>query len=196
MLKKPLKIRKNNLTCLFMFFMLLLVLILTTSSASAQQLYDPLRNVTIGGLGQRVSQWLLNIAIPLTAIMTIWGAILLMTAGGNPQKVKQGQNALTWAMGGLAIVILIEGLFKFGVETIVGAGTLTNLLNTIQRYLLLIGGPLAIVMFLYGAFLMGTAKLDNIKKAKSIFLWTSIALVVISVFTVANLINLINNLAR
>jgi hypothetical protein len=60
----------------------------------------------------------------------------------------------------------------------------------------LIGGPIAIIMFLYGGFLMGTGTPDNIKKAKNVFIWTSVALGIISVFSVSSLISLINQLAK
>jgi len=187
--------KKNNLTKLFLFSTLLVAIILTTSDASAQ-LVSPIRAKTIGGLMQQIVRWILNLAVPLSAVMTIWGAVLLMTAGGNPQKVKQAQNALGWAMGGLVIVMLIEGLFGFGKDLIANASSLTQLINTIQQYLLLIVGPLSLVMYFYGAFLMGTGNVENIKKAKSILIWTSVAVAIISIFSVANLINLINQLAK
>ncbi len=198
---KKFKIKKNNLTRLVFFSTLLVGLCLTNylalaASSTDVMLYDPLGGMTIGGLGEKIIGWLLDLAVPLTAIMTIWGAILLMTTGGDPKKIKQGQNALAYAVGGLVVVMLIEGLFNFGIKTIEQASSLTVLINTIERYLLLIGGPLAIIMFLYGAFLVSTATPDNIKKGKNIFIWTSVALAIISIFSVANLINLINQLAK
>ncbi len=187
--------KKNNLTKLFLFSTLLVAIILTTSDASAQ-LVSPIKAKTIGGLMQQIVQWILNLAVPLSAVMTIWGAVLLMTAGGNPQKVKQAQNALGWAMGGLVVVMLIEGLFGFGKDLIANASSLTQLINTIQQYLLLIVGPLSLVMYFYSAFLMSTSNIESIKKAKSILIWTSVAVAIISIFSVANLINLINQLAK
>jgi len=187
--------KKNNLTKLFLFSTLLVAIILTTSDASAQ-LVSPIKAKTIGGLMQQIVQWILNLAVPLSAVMTIWGAVLLMTAGGNPQKVKQAQNALGWAMGGLVVVMLIEGLFGFGKDLIANASSLTQLINTIQQYLLLIVGPLSLVMYFYSAFLMSTSNIESIKKAKSILIWTTVAVAIISIFSVANLINLINQLAK
>ncbi len=187
--------KKNNLTKLFLFSTLLVAIILITSDASAQ-LVSPIKAKTIGGLMQQIVQWILNLAVPLSAVMTIWGAVLLMTAGGNPQKVKQAQNALGWAMGGLVVVMLIEGLFGFGKDLIANASSLTQLINTIQQYLLLIVGPLSLVMYFYSAFLMSTSNIESIKKAKSILIWTTVAVAIISIFSVANLINLINQLAK
>jgi hypothetical protein len=180
---------------IFLFGILVLVLGLS-SSALAQGLYDPLHGQTLGGFANTILKGLMTLAVPLMAIMTIWGAINLAMAAGNPSKIKEAQQAITWAIGGLAIVMLVEGLFKFGMKEVSGASSLTQLLNTVQRYLLLIGGPLCIVMFLYGSFLLGTASPENIKKAKNVFIWTSVALAVISVATVANIISLINNLAK
>jgi len=175
--------------------MLILAGILT-NFVFAQGLYDPMGGMTLGGLANSVIQWLLTIAVPLMAIMTIWGAVLLMTAMGNPQKIKQAQNSLGWSVAGLVLIIVLEGLFRFGQTTIAGATGLSDLLNKIQQYLLIVGGPLAIIMFLYGSFLIGTAKPESVKTGKNILIWTAVALAIISVFTVANLINLINKLAQ
>lgn len=200
MIRKLIKIKKNNLTRFVFFSTLLIGLFLTTLNVFADgeniSIYDPLKGATINEFGQKIINWLLNLAVPLTAIMTIWGAIILMSAGGDPKKIKQGQNALGYAMGGLAVVMIIEGLFSFSIKTIEQAGDVASLLQIIQKYLLLIGGPLAIVMFLYGAFLIGTGTPENIKRAKSVFIWTSVALVIISVFSISSLISLINQLAK
>ena len=201
MIKKVFKIEKNNLTRIIFFFTLLIGLSLIIYSSfpivrAATELYDPLGGITITGFGQKIISWFLDLAVPLTAIMTIWGAILLMSAGGDPKKIKQGQDALTYAMVGLAVVMIIEGLFSFSIKTIQQAENVSSLLQIIERYLLLIGGPIAIVMFLYGGFLMGTGTPDNIKKAKNVFIWTSVALAIISIFSVSSLISLINQLAK
>ncbi len=187
--------KKNNLTRLFFFSTILLVGILITSVASAQ-LVSPLKVNNIRGLMQLIVRAILDIAVPLSAVMTIWGAILLMTAGGDPKKVKQGQNALGWAMGGLVVVMLIEGVFGFGKNLITNATSLVQLINTLQQYLLLIAGPVSLIMYFYGAFLMSTGNVENVKKAKSVLIWTSVAVAIISIFSVANLINLINQLAK
>jgi hypothetical protein len=201
MIKKVFKIEKNNLTRIIFFSTLLIGLVLIIYSSlpivrAATELYDPLGGVTITGFGQKIISWFLDLAVPLTAIMTIWGAILLMSAGGDPKKIKQGQDALTSAVVGLAVVMIIEGLFSFSIKTIEEANNVSSLLQVIERYLLLIGGPIAIIMFLYGGFLMGTGTPDNIKKAKNVFIWTSVALGIISVFSVSSLISLINQLAK
>jgi len=179
-----------------LLFVILILAFGLASSVFAQGFYDPLHGQTLEGFANTIINGLMTLGVPLMAIMTIWGAINLVMAAGNPSKIKEAQQAIRWAIGGLVVVMLVEGLFKFGMQTVSGAGSLTQLLNTIQRYLLLIGGPLCIVMFLYGSFLMGTANMENIKKAKNIFIWTAVALAVISVATVANIISLINNLAK
>ena len=211
MIKKVFKIEKNNLTRIIFFSTLLIGLVLIIysslpivrvvravpeSTSTDAELYDPLGGATITGFGQKIISWFLDLAVPLTAIMTMWGAILLMSAGGDPKKIKQGQDALTYAVVGLAVIMIIEGLFSFSIKTIEEANNVSSLLQVIERYLLLIGGPIAIIMFLYGGFLMGTGTPDNIKKANKVFIWTSVALAIISVFSVSSLISLINQLAK
>lgn len=186
----------KSLTKFFIFSILLIAVFLTNYVFAQEELPDPLGGKTILGLAETIVKWLMQIAVPLTAIMTIWGAILMMTAMGNPQKIKQAQGALTWAVAGLVVIIILEGLFQFGQTTLAEAEGLSDLLNTIQQYLLFIGGPLSIVIFLYGSYLLGTAKPENVKTGKNILIWTSVALAIISIFTVANLINIINQLAK
>jgi len=56
---------------------------------------------------------ILNIIIPLLIIgaaiillfVLIWGAFLILTAGGNPEKIKSAKQLFTFAIIGFIIVI-------------------------------------------------------------------------------------------
>lgn len=48
---------------------------------------------------------LIYVAIPVTVLAILYGAILLLTSGGSEQKVESGKKAITAAIVGLLIVL-------------------------------------------------------------------------------------------
>ena len=57
-----------------------------------------------------VTTFLLEIAIPLTAIMALIGGFQMITAGGNPEKFSSGRKTLMYAAIGFAVVLLAGGV--------------------------------------------------------------------------------------
>jgi purine-cytosine permease-like protein len=56
-----------------------------------------------------VIDWLVPIGVVVSLVFIIIGGYMWMTSAGNPDKVKQAQGTLTWAILGL-ILILLAGL--------------------------------------------------------------------------------------
>ena len=59
------------------------------------------------------------LAVPICAIMVLWGGFTLMTSSGDPEKVKTGQNTILYAAVGFVVVLLansvttlIQSIFK------------------------------------------------------------------------------------
>lgn len=173
---KHFKLNKKN----YIIISAVLLLGLFAFSTKAA-LINPLGVGTFGEFIDRVIGWAAGIAVPLAILMTIFAALMFMTAGGSPERVKKGVNALTWAVIGLGVVIFANPLLGI-VEGQVGAGDdIESVLGSIINYLQLIGGPLAILMFIWGALLLSTGNMNKIKSAYSIFLWTSIGVAIILV---------------
>jgi hypothetical protein len=128
----------------------------------------------------RISGYIFAIASPLAILMGIWAAVLFISAGGNPERVKQGKQTLTYAVIGLAVVLLANSMVNI-VQTKIGetGNTPQGVIKVLTNYLPTIGGPLAIVMFVIGAFLYATGNPKNISKAYQIFIWTSVGLVLL-----------------
>lgn len=162
----------------------------------AQEVENPLKFSSISEAIVGIGNFLLSLIVPLAILVSLWAAILLMTAAGNPQQIKKAQDALKWAVIGVAIVIVAQGFLQLIIKEVGGIGSLTKLIDRVSYYLRMIGGPIAIVMFLYGSLLLSTAHPENIKKAYKIFLWTSIAIAIILIATVPNLINLFTQLLK
>ncbi|MDD2696544.1 MAG: hypothetical protein PHE52_00005 [Candidatus Pacebacteria bacterium] len=51
-----------------------------------------------------------KIAIVLAPLMVIIGGFILVTAGGNLNKVNQAKNLLLWTAIGFAVVLLSKGI--------------------------------------------------------------------------------------
>ena len=56
-------------------------------------------------LGKNLIGWLTGIAITLGVLFIIWGAFVIMTAGGSPERVSQGRQSMTIAVVGIAIAL-------------------------------------------------------------------------------------------
>ncbi len=165
------------------FIIISLGFLLISSSVFAQKLDDPIGlsgNNPIPQFITRISGYVFAIAGPLAILMGIWAAVLFITAAGDPGKVKQGKATLTWAVIGLAVVLLANSMVNI-VQTKIGetGNTPEGVIKVLTNYLPTIGGPLAIVIFVIGAFLYATGNPQNISKANQIFIWTSVGLVLL-----------------
>lgn len=54
----------------------------------------------------RVQGIILGVAGVIAVAMIIYGGVLYMTAGGNDDKLAKAKQTLTWAIGGLLVVVL------------------------------------------------------------------------------------------
>lgn len=63
---------------------------------------------------------LIPIGIVLAVVMIILGGYMWMTSAGNPEKIKQAQGTLTWAIIGLVLLLLVGLLIQGLVDYIVG----------------------------------------------------------------------------
>ncbi len=80
---------------------------------------NPLGVNDLGGVIQTISNGLLQIAIPIAVVMIVWAGFNLLTAAGNPAKVKRGRDILTWTVVGLAIIFIGGGFVDF-IRSILG----------------------------------------------------------------------------
>lgn len=151
-------------------------------NTGGNSLYDPFQGKGISDVLQSVVRFLIDLAVPFSVLMCVVAAVFFMTAGGNAQKVKQGMTALTGAVLGLLVVIIAYPILGIVQSQLVG-GTFRDVIYSIIGYLQTIGGPLAILMFLWGAFLYTTGSPAKIKVAYQIFIWVSVGVAIIMVAT-------------
>jgi hypothetical protein len=77
-------------------------------SAGSQSitLTNPLSCDTLGACLDSIVPKLVQIAVPIVAIMVVVGAFQIMTAGGKEEKVTSGRKTLLYAVIGFAIILL------------------------------------------------------------------------------------------
>ena len=57
-----------------------------------------------------IANWLLGIGTVISTIIVLWSAFLFMTSGGSPARVTQARQTLLYAIIGLAILLLADGV--------------------------------------------------------------------------------------
>lgn len=65
---------------------------------------------TIKALLDAVVDALITIAIPIIAIMIIWGAYQILFAAGDQEKFRTGKRTIVYAVAGAAIVLVAKGI--------------------------------------------------------------------------------------
>ena len=76
------------------------------SAASSIRITNFIDTPNFTELVTNVLQWLLGIAGSVALIMIIAGGFFYIGAAGDEQKATQGKKILTWAIGGLVVVLL------------------------------------------------------------------------------------------
>jgi type IV secretory pathway VirB2 component (pilin) len=68
----------------------------------------------------KVLGYLLPTAAILAVVFIIIGGYMWMSSAGNPEKIKQAQGTLTWAIIGLVFVVLAALLVGVLIDYIIG----------------------------------------------------------------------------
>lgn len=73
-------------------------------------------------------QWVIGVAGVIAAIFVVYGGIMYATSAGDPSKLKQARNMITYALIGLAIVALAEIITAF-VSNMIREANDTSMIN-------------------------------------------------------------------
>lgn len=71
---------------------------------------NPISATSFTQVVANITSFLIEIAIPLTAIMALVGGFQMITAAGNPEKFSAGRKTLTYAAIGFVVVLLASGV--------------------------------------------------------------------------------------
>jgi hypothetical protein len=85
--------------------------LLLISISSAIDIENPIASTSdIYTLVIKILNFLIILAIPLTAILVIYAGLLYITSAGNAEKIKTAQKTLIWALIGFAIVLIAKSV--------------------------------------------------------------------------------------
>jgi len=72
---------------------------------------NPLGEISdIYTLIEKITNFLIGLAIVITPIIIVYAGFLYITAAGNEEKVKTAQKVLIWALIGFALVLIAKGV--------------------------------------------------------------------------------------
>lgn len=90
-------------------------------SMAQASLPNPLGNVTnLGQLYTRIVRAFIGIIAFLAMVYFIYGGFVMLTSGGNPEKVKTAKNAMLYAVLGMVITYASWQIIRYVLE-IIGA---------------------------------------------------------------------------
>ncbi len=84
--------------------------LLALAPPTSTTIENPIGFENLNDLLARIGEVLLAIGIPLAAIMIAWGGWLRMTARGDTEQVTQSNNTIKYAIIGLIILIMAQGI--------------------------------------------------------------------------------------
>ena len=65
---------------------------------------------SIPALIDKITTFLVEAAAPIVTIMILVGAFKMLTAAGNENKFQEGKKTITYAIIGMAVVLLSKGV--------------------------------------------------------------------------------------
>ncbi|HCC67630.1 TPA: hypothetical protein DEP90_00205 [Patescibacteria group bacterium] len=79
---------------------------------------EPFKLDVLFGSLDKFSSYLVPVGIFLAVLMVIIGGYIWISSAGNPEKVKQAQGTLTWAIIGLVFITIAVLLINLVIKTI------------------------------------------------------------------------------
>ncbi|HEY4496598.1 MAG TPA: pilin [Candidatus Paceibacterota bacterium] len=84
--------------------------VLGQTPCPAGQICNPTSFSTIQDLILGILSSLYLLAIPIVSVMVLWGAFLMVTSAGNPEKIELGKKTIKYAVIGFIFVVLASGV--------------------------------------------------------------------------------------
>ena len=78
--------------------------------AFASELPNPIGVKSFSELLDRITSYLLMIAVPITGLALVWAGFLMISSGGEVEKIEKAKKTISWSVIGLIIVIFAKGL--------------------------------------------------------------------------------------
>lgn len=79
-------------------------------AANSIDIPNPLKVKTISALIDSVLNYIIGIATLLLPIFIIYGAFLMMSSGGDMEKITKGRQTILWTILGYALILISKGI--------------------------------------------------------------------------------------
>lgn len=120
---------KLNIKIILFFLVFIISLIffggfaLAADECQPGELCDPLGLQEEGLLGiwVRIARLMIGFTGVLAFVIFVYGGFTWITSGGNPERVKKGQQMLIWAIVGIAVVFSSYIILRLVIQAITGA---------------------------------------------------------------------------
>ncbi len=108
------KFNKKTKNAIILLICILFIQMIFVSQALAQmkpalELPNPLNAKTFDDLVKGIAKWFYYIMVPVASIMVLYAGFLFMTSAGDEEKIKKAKRAITWAVVGVAIILIGAG---------------------------------------------------------------------------------------
>lgn len=81
----------------------------------------PTANEDLIGFVNTIGAWFYKLGIPMAVIVIIFAGAMMMLSQGNPEVIKRSRKMLTYAMIGLAVLLIGRGFFTL-IKSIIELG--------------------------------------------------------------------------
>ncbi len=101
----------------FLFFAILLFFIginfvfAAPAACPANEICNPISNTSFVDFVTAIAVWVSLIAIPVAVVVIIYAGAIMLLSQGKPDVIKRGRSMLTYAVIGLAIILIGRGFF-------------------------------------------------------------------------------------
>lgn len=113
------QINKNFLKKIISLILIIIFFNLFLIQIDAQEtLPNPIGTTDIKELIARIITTILGLTGAIALVLFVYGGLVWMTSGGNPEKIKEGKNILVWAILGLVVIFTSYIILNFVFETL------------------------------------------------------------------------------
>ncbi|MBI2985014.1 MAG: hypothetical protein HYY50_05330 [Candidatus Kerfeldbacteria bacterium] len=90
-----------------------------STSSTGVTIPNPIRCNTATCLIGQVVRYILGVIAILATLMFIWGGVMMLTSGGNADRVRQAKETLAWAAIGVVLILISWGIIRFVLQGLV-----------------------------------------------------------------------------
>ncbi len=94
-------------------YIFLIGFLLLPGSVGAIEFKNPLKYDSFTELAENMANFLFRLGLAVFGLMIIVAAFLLLTSGGEPQKVQTAKNIIMWGFIGVIILFLSIAIVDF-----------------------------------------------------------------------------------